>query len=66
MFHVLTGTGKTAMHKLRMVRIAHDTTEAFRVVIILFDKHGCSEASVDQVTCKEHSKDKYCFSLTVV
>jgi hypothetical protein len=63
MFHVLTGTGKTATHKLCTVQIARDTTEE---VIILLDKYGCSEASVDHVTCKEHYKDKYCFSLTVV
>jgi hypothetical protein len=37
------------MHKPYMVWIASDIIEAVKEVIILLDKHGCSEASVVHV-----------------
>jgi hypothetical protein len=55
-FHVLTGTGKMAMQKLSMVRIACDTNEAVEEIIDVFDKHCCSKASV----VHEYYKHVYC------
>ena len=49
-FHVLTGTGKTAMQKLSTVRIACDTNEVVKEVIDLLDKCCSSKASVVNVT----------------
>jgi len=45
-FHVLTGTGKTAMQKLSMVRIVCDTNEIVKEVIDLLNKRCSSKASV--------------------
>jgi hypothetical protein len=50
LFHVLSGAGKMVTQKRPMVRIVHNTNEAVQQVTNLFEKHGCSKASVVQVT----------------